>query len=189
MLHSKLVLPREAIKQVYLSAEAGQGRKLVYHRFRRLFSAQSLQRVLDKYEKTEIWEKAKSSGRPPSVNTIKNRKAVDKLMTNHGDTSSRIVASKLNISQSSVVRIVKSIPDLKARKKKKAPYYRQGQAEIVQKQCRKLRRYFIKLSTIDHVIIDDEKFFDLDSSDVAGQEWYYAKNPEDIPPSQKLRHK
>lgn len=94
-----------------LSAESGQGRKLVYSSFTHLFTSQSLQCVLGKYEASGNWKIGKSTGRPSTANAAKNRREADQLMTDRRNTTIRIITSKLNISQSSVVRIISSIPD------------------------------------------------------------------------------
>lgn len=128
-------------------------------------------------------KRAAGSGRPPIVATKINIDKLKDIFNNTSGVSQREAAKIFSCNQSTISRILKEKTDVRTYKKRKQPYRTPTQNKALRPKCRKLAK---KCKNLD-IIMDDESYFTLIQSTLAGNDRYYSADRESCP--DRIRYK
>lgn len=117
------------------------------------------------------------SGRPPTVATPTNIEKIAEFFNNKSGVSQRSAAKKFNCSQATISLILNRKTEVRSFKKKKQPYRTPAQKKAMRPKCRKMVE---KYKNYD-IIMDDESYFTLNNSTLAGNDRYYAADRDLCP--------
>lgn len=134
------------------------------------------------YENNEPVERKKGSGR---VAKIKNKQTIKKLNTmfnNRSGCSQRRAAKAIGCSPRYIGLMLKDI-GIKRRKKEKIPCRTLQQQQSARPKCRKMCEAFRG----HDFVMDDESYFTLTNSSLAGNDIFYTKDIHSVP--ENVRYK
>ncbi|KAL4467962.1 hypothetical protein ABPG72_021743 [Tetrahymena utriculariae] len=147
-----------------------KGKSFVAHHFMSSGLSQSTAyRKIKQLEKGSLKRKS-GSGRIPTVATKKNIKKITKYFKNKDGVSQRNAAKQFKCSQGYISKIISKKTNLKCFKKMKRPFRSTQQIKDIRPKCRKL----YDLYKNQDFIMDDESYFTLSHSTLAGNDIYYA---------------
>ena len=131
-------------------------------------------RMIDKCKSGSI-ERRVGSGRVAKIATRKNVQKIDTLFRNKSGCSQRGVARKFNCSQYYISKILRKKTDIKKLKKKRRPKRNPIQLKSMRPKCRMMYNKYKDFE----FLMDDESYFTLSNSTLAGNNIYYAANPDE----------
>ena len=144
----------------------------VNHFFIEKVPSSTVYSILAKYERFGVVGDLPRSGRKPKMDKKKVKRLYE-MYANQDGKSQRSSAKVFVVNQSTICRTLKRKCNLTYRKKEKAPYYEEKQLPKVIRASRKLA---IDTFVSKEVIIDDEKYFTLGNTCIAGNNGYYTDN-------------
>jgi len=170
-------------------------RELVLHYYKRKFSVSDIlknlknekvsrrfvQRCIKRYNETGTVHIKKKPGRTPTVVTENNIKRVRERIRRNPSRSQHKLSASLNISRSSVKRILRNKLRMTAYKKSKCHGLTINQIKQRIKRC----RHLINWHDESEIIFSDEKLFILQPTLNSQNDRVYATKISDITPSQR----
>ena len=137
----------------------GYPRRTIYNTINRLHNGESIK---DK----------KQTGRPTSwTSTRKNQ--LKRLTNNRKGVSQRRLGCKFGVSQMTICRQLSKM-NISCFKREKTPKYTEKQAEKAKNLCNKLAHLLYRSKCC--VVLDDEKYFTHDGSNMEGNDRYYTND-------------
>jgi len=141
----------------------------------------SLNRWLCALEQKKELKRKKGSGRVAIKATPKVIKAIKRTFNHKTGRSQRKSANLFNMSQAYVSKILKKYSNIRAYKKYKKPLMTALQKKQLRPKCRKILNKYRGYS----FILDDESYFTLSNTTLAGNDIFYSNNKENTPESVK----
>lgn len=141
---------------------------------------QTIRRIVHRYEETGTTVRKPGQGRKPSVLTPQNLNKLKKMFTDRDDWSFRRAAKKFDTCHRHISRTLSEKCNIKCRKKKLAPKYKEGDEEDIKRKCSRLSRMFQG----NDIILDDEKYFSLKDQI---HKLYYSSDANKAPNKVKFR--
>jgi hypothetical protein len=123
------------------------------------------------------------SGRPPTVAKSINVENIAKFFDQKSGVSQKEVAKTYNCNQSTISRILKQKTNVRVFKKKRRPFRTPTQKKAMRPKCRKMGKIYENLD----FLMDDESYFTLTNSTLAGNDRFYAADPELCPDNIRFR--
>jgi len=162
-----------------------KGRKYIRDKFLELGAPErSLDRWLTTLEENKSLERKVGSGRRPKFATKANIANLKNYFNHRSGRSQRKYARKLNCHQTTVGRILKKSTNIVCRKRQKKPKMSEQQKKKARPKCRKLITMFAKTD----FVIDDESYFTLGNTTLAGNDRFYSDNLEKTPDDVKYKY-
>lgn len=127
-------------------------------------------------------------GRPVTVSTPDTVSAVQQLYSQEPSTSLSEGARRLDIKETTLRRIKKSLK-IVARRKQKAPRYVKDQAERAKKNCRYIAETLLGPRGAKVLLMDDECWVPLDPQDVPGLQFFNQVPGVELAPEQRVTAK
>lgn len=135
------------------------------------------------YEQNEPVGRKKGSGRRPKIATKHTIHKLKKMFNNKSGCSQRRAARNIGCSQRYIGMMLKDSAHIKKRKKEKIPKRTLQQKEAARPKCRQISETYRGFD----FILDDESYFTLSNSSLAGNDIYYTDNIENVP--ENVRYK
>jgi hypothetical protein len=135
------------------------------------------------YRHISSWQQNKpvgrkiGTGRPTKIATKANIRKISKMFNNRSGCSQNKAARKIGCSQQYISKILKTRTGIVKRKKQKIPNRSLQQKQVAPSKCRKMTRRYQNFN----FILDDESYFTLSNSTLAGNDIFYTDNLEDVP--------
>ena len=163
-----------------------KGRGFIKDQFLKLGAPKrSLNRWLISLENNKSLERKIGSGRPAKIASKANIAKVKKHFNNRSGRSQRKFAKKLNCHHTTIGRILKKFSDITCKKKLKKPLMTEQQKKKARPKCRKLVEKYRKID----FLMDNESYFTLANTTLAGNDRFYSDNLEKTPDSVKYKYK
>jgi transcriptional regulator with XRE-family HTH domain len=179
----------EALKknlQEYFLKNPNLGRRHYFQLFSSLGATKtSLNRWLVLLEQNEPLTRKIGSGRIPVFATKATITRVKKIFNHRSGCSQRKAARKLGSSQSTISRILKERTEIVCRKRTKRPLLSDKQKLAARPKCRRLHQDYKG----DDFILDDESYFTLANTTLAGNDRFYSDDLSKTPDSIKNKYK
>lgn len=140
-------------------------------------------RLIKCAEQGEAGERRVGSGRPIKIATKSNIRYIKNFFNNSSGKSQKQLAYKLNCSRQHVSGMIKKYTSIKIRKRTGKPKRTDLQLKRMRPKCRKLYQKYK-----NHIfILDDESYFTLSNSTLAGNDRYYTDDVKSCP--EHVKHK
>lgn len=125
------------------------------------------------------------SGRKPTVATVTNIKKLTEMFNNKSGCSLKKAGKKFNCDKSCISKILKNKTNIRCFKKIKKPKRTANQMKNMRPKCRKMSEFYHDLD----FIMDDESYFTLSNSSLAGNDRFYTDNRDECPDDVKYKYK
>lgn len=156
----------------FYKTNISKGKAFVAHHFMDCgISKATAYRKIAKLEAGSLNRKV-GSGRKAKIATNKNIQKIGRLFENKSGCSQRNVARKFKCDQSYISKILHSKTGIRTYKKTRKPNRNEQQKKDIRPKCRKLYNQYHHLD----VLMDDESYFTLSNSALAGNDRYYASD-------------
>ena len=172
--------------EIFFKKNKKIGRKAIFDHFiQHGVPQRTLHFWLNKLERGGTLERQKGSGRPIKIATKSNIATIKRMFNHRSGRSQKVAAAKFNTSQPYISTILKKYTNIKCRKKIKKPLMTELQKKAARPKCRHLlAKYF----DVDF-ILDDESYFTLSNTSLAGNDRFYSDNVYLTPHSVKNKYK
>ena len=161
------------------------GRTVVAKQFQSLgLSRATAYRKVNLIEKGSL-KRNKIPGCPVKIATKKNIERIKTYFNNKTGHSQRCMARKLNCNQSTVSRIISKHTNITCFKKVKRPKRTAAQLTQMRPKCRKIYENYKHLD----FVLDDESYFTLSNTTLAGNDIFYSDNVSQCPDNIKYYYK
>ena len=117
-------------------------------------------------------ERKKGSGRPVKIATPANIIKLVKMFDHKSGRSQKQAAIKLKTTQQNISKILKTKTNVKRLKKRKKPLRNANQERVLRPKCKKLVARYRNYQ----FILDDESYFTLNHSTLAGNDVFYTSD-------------
>jgi hypothetical protein len=172
--------------QIFFEKNSHLGRKVIFQKFIELGAPKrSLNLWLTKLEHNEKLDRIVGSGRPLKIATNSTIKKIANRFNHRSGCSQNNAAKRYKTCQSYISKILKKYTNIKCHKKSKKPYMTELQRKAARPKCRKLIE---KYSKVDF-ILDDESYFTLSNTTLAGNDTFYSDNLLKTPVEVKNKYK
>lgn len=151
-----------------------------YHRF-------TIKRIVNRYVESGSVEHKAKTGRIAKICSLQMIRRVGKFLQKEPNISNRAASARLGLEPSTYRFIKVTKLGIRARKKRVAPKYVDQQAERAKRACRFIYRKKLLSGDEKVLVIDDETYVQMDNQQVAGNQYYHARQPGDVSPAQRLR--
>lgn len=141
--------------------------------------------ILRRYDNGQAAKRKHGSGCNAKIFTPKNLVRLEEMFENNDQISYRTAALKFGASWSGTRKALLTKTSIRYRHKKKIPHRNDEQKALAKTKCGRLIRKFPNLAFIE----DDESYFTLSHSTVAGNDGYYTSDVSAAPPSVKFTTK
>ena len=125
------------------------------------------------------------SGRIATIATKATIKKITKYFNHRSGRSQKKIANRFKTSHSYVSMILKEQSDIRCYKKQSKPLMTALQMKAARPKCRKLNEKHKR----DDFILDDESYFTLSNSTLAGNDRFYSNNLQKTPLNVKNKFK
>lgn len=172
------VADREALrKKINLMLPQMKKSEVVKHFEKEGIARRTIYASIKRLELGKPMNDKKKTGRPTTW-TASRKTRLKRLTNNRKGVSQRLLGKKFQVDQKTISRQLKKmkIPNFK---REKTPKYTEKQAEKAKGLCSKLSNLFYR--TACFVILDDEKYFTFDGSNMPGNDRYYSDDKEKCP--------
>ena len=174
-------------KSMYFFYEKNKhlGKKAIFDKFDGLGpSKRTLYSWLEQLQKKNHLKRKNGSGRVAKKVTAKEKKEIKRRFNHRHGCSQRRTASKFNIAQSYLNKILKESSGVKYYKKLKKPLMTDEQKKLLRPKCKAIvenyRRY--------NFIVDDESYFTLSHTTRPGNDGFYSNNLQFTPDHVKYKY-
>lgn len=144
----------------------------------------SLYRWYDHKQKTGSTARIIASGRPAKIATKRNIRRIANFFNHRSGRSQKNCAGRLGCHRTWIGRILKKHTAIRCRKKIKQAYQTAIQRQTTRPKCRRL----LQANRENDFIIDDESYFTLSNSTLAGNSHFYSDNVDLTPDDVKHRY-
>jgi hypothetical protein len=134
-------------------------------------------------ELNEPLERKKGSGHPTTIATKANIKKITKML-NHTTLTHTYVAKKMKCTRQHIEYILKKYTNIKSRKKIRKPKRTAAQLKAAKPKCRKLYEKYKNFT----IILDDESYFTLSNSTLAGNDRFNSDDVKKTPDNIKYKY-
>ena len=142
--------------------------EIVNHFQKEGYPQRTIYNTINRLHNGESIKDKKQTGRPTSwTSTRKNQ--LKRLTNNRKGVSQRRLGCKFGVSQMTICRQLSKM-NISCFKREKTPKYTEKQAEKAKNLCKKLAYLIYRSSCC--VILDDEKYFTFDGSNMEGNDNY-----------------
>jgi len=148
------------------------------------YNKRSLQRWLSCILQKQSLKRKPGSGRPAKIATKRNLGKIKKMVDHKDGCSQKRVAATFGCCHQYVSRILKKRLGVKCYKKIKKPAMTPEQKKRTRPKCRKMAKLYK-----DEDIIDDESYFTLTHSSLAGNDRFYSSDIQKTPDDVKYKFK
>ena len=128
-------------------------------------------------------ERKNGSGRPAVIATNANIQKIKRYFDNTSGKPQKKIAEQLNCTRERISQILKKHTNIKRYKKGRKPRRTQCQLKKMRPKCRDLHEKYKNCI----FILDDESYFTLNHSTLAGNDHFYSSNPSRCPDHIKSR--
>ena len=141
------------------------------------------------YRHISSWQQNKpvgrkiGTGRPTKIATKANIRKISKMFNNRSGCSQKKASRKIGCTQQYISNMLKTRTGIVKRKKQKIPNRSLQQKQIAPSKCRKMTQRYKNF----YFILDDESYFTLSNSSLAGNDIFYTDNLEDV--AEDVRYK
>ena len=156
---------------------------IVNHFSKEGFARSTIYNAINKLATSEPIKERKRTGRPSSW-TASRVKSLKRLAVNRKSASTRKLASKFQVDQSTICRKLSKL-NIRYYKRQKTPKYTTEQQGRAQKLSRKLVNHLYGQKA--SVIIDDEKYFEFSNDNLPSNVGFYTNNKETCPDDVKYK--
>jgi hypothetical protein len=135
-------------------------------------SESTIYRLIYEAENQVVLERKKGSGRPVVVGTKSNIKQLTQMFDHKTGCSQKNAAKKFKTTQQHISWLLKTKTNVKCRLKKKKPLRNNKQEAAMRPKCRKLASKYKSYQFIQ----DDESYFTLSNTTLAGNNIFYSSD-------------
>lgn len=145
----------------------------------------TIYRILKEHDEGLPWKRKPGSGRPAKILTQKKLKQIVKAFDGSDKLSMRTGASRFGISKSWLHEALLTKTAIRRRKKTNIPDRTGIQVSLAKTKCGRLIRNFSNRAWV----LDDESYFTLSHSSIAGNDGYYTSDINSVSPKVKFSKK
>lgn len=163
----------EKIMEIFFQKNREKGKAFVAKQFMEWGLPRST--AYDKIVKLEngSLKRKVGSGRIAKVATKENIPKIAAFFENKSGCSQKKVAQVFNCSQTRISQVLKTMTNIRTFKKSNYPDHSHQQKKAMRPKCRKLYENYKNLD----FVMDDESYFTLNNSTLAGNDRFYAADP------------
>lgn len=179
---SKQEQTRARVYQFYMDNRSKGKKFTADHFLAEKIPKTTIYRVIDRAENDFGYARVPGSGRTAEIMTRSTIKDLSKMFDHKCNISQSQAASKFECSQQHVSKTLAKKTLIRPRKKIKIPKRSDKQIAAARPKCIRLLRTFAKRKWI----LDDESYFTLSHSSIAGNDLFYTSNIKKTPASVKF---
>jgi hypothetical protein len=179
----------KSILYKYYQKNHGLGRKHIFDKFISMGAPKrTLNHWLSMLEQNKVLTRKKGSGPPTTIATANNIRKMKNFFNHRKGCSQKRVASKLKTTQQYVSKMLLQRTNIRCLKRTVKPKMTALQVKLARPKC---GRRFLKFCNVDF-ILDDESYFTLSNTTLAGNDRFYSddiqKTPTDVKNKMKAKY-
>lgn len=146
-------------------------------------SQSTIYRHIASFHKNEPIERKPGSGRPPQIASKSTIQKLKKMFNNRSGCSQNRAARAIGCSQAYICKMLKHKSGIRKQKKQKIPNRSSQQKQAARPKCRQMTENYRGYE----FVMDDESYFTLSNSTLAGNDIFYTDNIQNVP--ENVRYK